>query len=259
MLAPDDIKSLGVGFSRKEIQLHKGMSGLKYYLVILYLRFHLEPTNIVRTSLIEINIECGYSSNSRNVTIYNDWRNIIHKLVSDGYITCSQDIMTVQPTKQFIIEFNYRKNPFYSNDGFVFINKYEYELITSYKTNMNKSAILGVFLFIKQYIINTEYSSGIAYPSKYQIAQGVGISSTTTIDKIINILVELNLLYVKSGFYIEDSMEYGSYIPASNIYSLSKDINIKKCLVELENKYGRPVYTKDTVPGTIKFLEKKKE
>lgn len=232
------------------------MSGLKYYLIILYLRFHLEPINIVRTTLTDIVNECGYSSNSHNTSIYDDWKTIMYELISKEYITCSQDIMNISPIKQLIITFNYKKNPFFTNDSFVFITKNEFDMITSYKTKMNKSVILGVFLFIKQYIIDTEHSSGISYPSKQQIKNGIGISSISTIEKAINILVELKLLYVKSDFYIEDTVNSGSYIPASNAYTLRDDIGIEVYISELENKYGRPVYTKDSVPGKIKFLSK---
>ena len=167
--------------------------------------------------------------------------------------------MKVTPTEEFILTFSHKKNPFFTNDSFVFVTKREFDAITSYVTIMNKSVILGVFLFIKQYIIDTDSSPGIAYPSKNQIAQGIGISSVTTIEKAISILEELNLLYVKSGFYIEDSTENDSYVPASNVYSLCNNISMDKYLTELGNKYGRPVYTSDTVPGTIKFLDKRKK
>lgn len=248
---------LGVGFSKKEIQLHKGIAGLKYYLIVMYLRLHLMPINILPTTLSKLIAKCGYSISTRNSSIYDDWRNIIHRLIDHGYMTCSQDIMTVKPTEEFILTFSCKKNPFYTNDSFVFITKKEFDVITSYKTNMNKSVIMGVYLYIKQYIIDTEYAAGIAYPTKQQIAQGIGVASTTTIEKAINILVELELLYVKTGFYIEDTIEVGHYVPTSNVYSLHNDISNERCITELENKYNRPVYTKDTVPGAIKFLEKK--
>lgn len=248
---------LGVGFSKKEIQLHKGIAGLKYYLIVMYLRLHIMPINILPTTLSKLITKCGYSASSRKTATYDDWRNIIHKLIDDGYMICSHDILTVKPTEEFILTFSHKKNPFYTNDNFVFITKKEFDVITDYKTNMNKSVIMGVYLYIKQYIIDTEHAAGIAYPTKQQIAQGIGVSSTTTIEKAINILVELDLLYVKTGFYIEDTIEVNSYVPASNVYSLNNNISNERCLTELENKYGRPVYTKDTVPGVIKFLKKK--
>ena len=248
---------LGVGFSKKEIQQHKGIAGLKYYLIVMYLRLHIMPINILPTTLSKLITKCGYSAGTRKATIYDDWRNIIHKLIDSGYMACSQNIMTVKPTEEFILTFSDKKNPFYTDDSFVFITKKEFDAITSYKTNMNKSVIMGVYLFIKQYIIDTEHVAGIAYPTKQQIAQGIGVASTTTIEKAINILVELELLYVKTGFYIEDTIEVNSYIPASNVYSLSSNISNERCITELGNKYGRQVYTKDTVPGIIKFLEKK--
>ena len=135
------MSSLGVGFSKKEIQLHKGMSGLKYYLIVLYLRFHLEPVNRVNTTLADIMNECGYSSNSHNASIYDDWRAILKDLISQEYITCSQDIMNVSPSKQLHIIFNYKKNLFFTNDSFVFITKHEFDTISSYRTKMNKSVI----------------------------------------------------------------------------------------------------------------------
>ena len=90
---------LGVGFSKKEIQLHKGIAGLKYYLIVMYLRLHIMPINILPTTLSKLITKCGYSSGTRNTTMYDDWRNIINKLITNGYITCSQDIMTVKPTE----------------------------------------------------------------------------------------------------------------------------------------------------------------
>ena len=257
ILTTEEMDKLGVGFSKKEIQLHKGIAGLKYYLLIIYLRLHIMPINILPTTLSKLVEKCGYSASTRRSTAYDDWRNIIHRLITNGYMTCSQDILTVKPTEEFILTFSHKKNPFYTDDSFVFITKKEFDVITSYKTNMNKSLILGVYLYIKQFIIDTEISTGVAYPTKQQIAQGIGVSSTTTIEKAINILIELELLYVKTGFYIEDTNEVGSYVPASNIYSLNSNISNERCVTELENKYGRPVYTKDKVPGVIKFLERK--
>ena len=239
--------------------MHKGIAGLKYYLIVMYLRLHIMPINILPTTLSKLITRCGYSAGTRNITIYDDWRNIIYKLIDSGYIACSQDIMTVKPNEEFVLTFSDKKNPFYTDDSFVFINKKEFDAITSYKTSMNKSVIIGTYLFIKQFIIDTEIATGIAYPTKQQIAQGIGIASTTTIEKAINILVELELLYVKTGFYIEDTIEFNSYVPASNVYSLQNNISNDRCITELENKYGRPVYTKDSVPGIIKFLEKKSD
>lgn len=254
ILTSEEIDKLGVGFSKKEIQSHKGIAGLKYYLVVMYLRLHIMPVNILPTTLSKLITRCGYSASTRRTTTYDDWRNIIYKLIADGYLTCSQDIMTVKPTEEFVLTFSHSRNLFFTDDSFVFITKKEFDAITSYKTNMNKSVIIGVFIYIKQFIIDADFASGIAYPSKHQIARGIGISSATTIEKAINILVDLNLLYVKSDFYIEDTTDAGSYIPTSNVYTLRDDIDIKVYLKELENKYSRPVYTKNTVPGRIKFL-----
>lgn len=216
------------------------------------------PVNILPTTLSKIITRCGYSASTRRAATYEDWRNIISKLIVNGYVECSHDILTIKPTEEFVLTFSHKKNPFYTKDSFVFITKKEFDAITSYNTNMNKSAIIGVFLYIKQFIIETDYSAGLSYPSKQQIARGVGISSVTTIEKAIDILAELKLLYINSGFYIEDNTNNGVYVPASNVYSI-RPVSVAECITELESKYGKPVYTKDTVPGIIKFLDKKGE
>ena len=41
-LSEKDKQITSVGFSKKEIKNHKGISGLKYYLIILYLRKHVQ-------------------------------------------------------------------------------------------------------------------------------------------------------------------------------------------------------------------------
>ena len=252
-LSKERFATTGVGFSKKEIALHKGISDLKYYLIIMYLRIHIEGGGLVRTSLLDISTECGYSSTSaRRQTFYDDWRSVLSDIVATKGTTCNKDISNVTPTEQFEIQFNDEDNPFYTDDSFVFIMKKEFDAIINSDVK-NKSVLIGVYLYIKQFIIDTPLSPGMAYPTKQQIKNGIGLSSTTTVKSAIDTLVELQLLHMYSDFYIEDSVVAGTYIPASNIYSL-QPLKIESCIQTLESKYGKPVYTKDTVPGIIKFL-----
>jgi hypothetical protein len=255
ILSDEELDSIGVGFSQKQIKLHKGIAGLKYYLIVMYLRFHLESINIVRISLNELVQEVGYSISSRRKSMYDDWRDILNDLIVQGYIMSSEDILTVNPTVQFTITFYPDKNLFFTNDPFVFITKYEFDKIAGSNFTGNKSVLLGVFLYIKKFIFNKD--TGISHPTKYQIKNELGIS-TSTVESAISALEDISLIYIKSGFYIEDTAEPGTYVPASNVYSLSGNIPTDIYIKELEHKYGRPVYTVDTVPGRIKYLSKSK-
>lgn len=44
-------QNVTVGFSKKDFKNHKGITGLKYYLIIMYLRKHLETFGQVTLTL----------------------------------------------------------------------------------------------------------------------------------------------------------------------------------------------------------------
>ena len=65
-LSEKDKQITSVGFSKKEIKDHKGISGLKYYLIILYLRKHVQTFGQVTLTLNDLLQEFGYSTNTNN-------------------------------------------------------------------------------------------------------------------------------------------------------------------------------------------------
>ena len=69
-LPSEEKPNVTVGFSKKEFKNHKGVSGLKYYLIIMYLRKHLETFGQVALTLNQLLEECGYSTKSHNKSIY---------------------------------------------------------------------------------------------------------------------------------------------------------------------------------------------
>ena len=99
-----DKKITSVGFSKKEIKNHKGISGLKYYLIILYLRKHVQTFGQVTLTLNDLLQEFGYSTNTNNKSIYSDFREIIKtEIINKGYASCSADIFVVKPNDLFYL------------------------------------------------------------------------------------------------------------------------------------------------------------
>ena len=181
-LTNEEKQNVTVGFSKKEFKNHKGVSGLKYYLIVMYLRKHLETFGQVTLTLNRLLEECGYSTKSHNKSIYSDFREIIKtEIINKGYATCDVDIFTVNPTEMFSLQLSDKKNIFYAKDNFVQFSVYEYECIANSNGKINKSVLAGVYLFIKQYIIDypsdTISTPRISYPSKQQIKKGIGIST----------------------------------------------------------------------------------
>lgn len=258
----EEKKNITVGFSKKEFKNHKGISGLKYYLIVMYLRKHLETFGQVSLTLNQLLEECGYSTKSHNKSIYSDFREIIKtEIINKGYAACNVDIFTIHPTEMFSLQLSDKKNIFYTKDNFVQFSIDEYEHISNAKCKVNKSVLVGVYLFIKQYImsysIDTISPPSISFPSKQQIKKGTAIASTTTIENAISILANMEMIYVRSDMFVEYEKEKGLYIPTRNVFALKREeLYGDTILIELERVYGRKVYNKEDVPGKIKYLEK---
>ena len=259
---PNEEKSnVTVGFSKKEFKNHKGVSGLKYYLIVMYLRKHLETFGQVTLTLNRLLEECGYSTKSHNKSIYSDFREIIKtEIINKGYATCDVDIFTVNPTEMFSLQLSDKKNIFYTKDNFVQFSVDEYENISNASAKINKSVLAGVYLFIKQYIIESDVPiPKVSYPSKQQIKKGIGIASTTTIENAISTLSEMGMIYVRSEMFVENTEVEGEFIPTRNVFALNEEeLYGDEILVELEKVYRRKVYDREDVTGRIKFLDKEK-
>lgn len=265
-LTEQDKNNVIVGFSKKSFKYHKGISGLKYYLIVMYFRKHLETFGQVSFTLNKLLEECGYSTKSHNKSIYDDFINIIeNEIIKKGFAFSDDNIFTIKPNQLYRLSLSTEKSLFFTEENFVQISIKEFETIANSNIgSINKSVLIGVYLFIKQFILDessiTENLCRISYPSKQQIKKGIGIASLTTIESAISILESLKLIYVGSDMFVEDSDEADVYIPTRNVYALSEDmINNDAVLVELEDIYKRRVYRKNNVPGNIKFLNKEKD
>lgn len=257
-------QNITVGFSKKDFKNHKGVSGLKYYLVIMYLRKHLQTFGEVYLTLNNLLEECGYSTRSHNKSIYSDFREIIKtELINKGYASCDVDIFTINPTEMFRLQLSEKKNIFYTKDNFVQFSISEYEKISNSDSKINKSILVGVYLFIKQYIMDypsdTISPPRISFPSKQQIKKGIGISSYTTIENAISFLTEMKMIYIRTDMFVENTEEENIYVPTRNVFALDvEELNGDAILIELERIYGKKVYNRNDVPGEVRYLEKQK-
>ena len=247
-LSKENKKNTFVNFSKNDIKNHTGTSGLKYYLIVMYLRKHLEIFGEVSFTLNKLLDECGYSTKTHNTSIYSDFKNIIKtEIIDKGFASCNEDIIKINPLRLIVLELSPTKNIFYTDDNFVGINVAEYEKITSSNIGKtNKAILLGVYLYIKHFIPSDKVipkdCPRLAYPSKQQIKKGVGISSLTTIESAISILEELGMIYVDRDTYIESPEEDGVYIRARNVYALEKQhIGNDGVIQALSDLYGKPV------------------
>ena len=257
-LSEKDKKITSVGFSKKEIKNHKGISGLKYYLIIL--RKHVQTFGQIALTLNDLLQEIGYSTKTNNKSIYSDFREIIKtELINKGYASCNADIFVVKPNDLFYLQLSYERNVFFTEDSFVQITISEYEKICSLSSKINKSILLGIYLYIKQYII--DYSGDItpakiSFPSKSQIAKGLD-TSISTVENGLSVLESYKLIYIRRDMFVENKKEEGIYVPTRNVYALdSKELEGDAVLIELERIYGKRIYNKEDVPGEIKYLTK---
>lgn len=261
-LSEKDKKITSVGFSKKEIKNHKGISGLKYYLIILYLRKHVQTFGQIALTLNDLLQEIGYSTKTNNKSIYSDFREIIKtELINKGYASCNTDIFVVKPNDLFYLQLSYERNVFFTGDNFVQITISEYEKICSLSSKINKSILLGIYLYIKQYIM--DYPGDIApakisFPSKSQIAKGLD-TSIQTVENGLSVLESYKLIYIRRDMFVENKKEEGVFVPTRNVYAIDpSELEGDTVLIELERIYGKRIYNKEDVPGEIKYLAKMK-
>lgn len=257
----DKKQDVSVGFSKKSFIRHQGIQGLKYYLVIMYLRIHLDTFGKISMTLADLMGECGYSTNGHNLSSYITFRNIIHDLEVNEYIqVLDSDVLTVKPTTFFKVQLSEVKNIFFSSGNFVLFTAEEYETITRANTSINRSVLAGVYLYIKQFITQDEsmieYGFNVAYPTKKAIAESLGLSSIRSIEAAIKCLSESGLIYISHTFFMEDTKNPGKFIPTRNIYGLSpKYVSDENCIAVLEDLYGKKIYRKNDISiEKIKYL-----
>lgn len=226
----------------------------------MYLRKHLQPFGEICFTLNRMMNECGYSTNTHVQSIYDDFRRIIQEeIIDEGYAEIDTDIMSVASNEFVTMKLSSKKNLLFVEDNFVQISVYEFDTIATYRgSRVNKAMLMGVFIFIKQFILQDGCDGmypKIAYPSKLQIRDGIGVAAISTIENAIKILVDLKLLYVKTDLFVADYNSDTVFVPARNVYALNPDeLQDGIVMQELSDFYGRAVCDKENISGKIRYL-----
>ncbi len=249
-------KKATVTIDRKKLSEHMGVKGLKYFLVIGYLRKHLQSIGNVKLSLNELILGCGGSLTYRAVSKYKDYRNIIKELSENKLVNIQADIDKVKPSTYFDIICT--KELFEKKNNFVVFNVYEFDKIIGFADgSISKAALVGVYLYVKQFITlkpDLSYGNYFVFPSLSDMSADLGIS-VKTCRYALKELVDIGLLFCLENFYIEEKSKKNYYVPTRCTYALDKKYlvpqNVKNAMADF---YGRPVYEENEVLGNIIFL-----
>lgn len=248
--APEDIS---VPFSKKSFKHHQREDGLKFYLVVTFLRKYLTSLGQAHFTLQRMLDECGYSPTARSSKVREHFVCILNHLRDNKFISYDCDLECIKGNQLLTINLLPDKNLFFTKDNFVLFTLREFNSITQSKVKSNPCILTGVFLFIKQHIYMTDddkTTRAIAYPSKRAICKALGYSSTTTIEKAISDLILSGLLYKSPTMYIQDEEQENVYYYIRNAFSLCKDdLKINYCIGELSNFYGvNKIYLDSELP-----------
>lgn len=265
-LTDEDKNDIGVGFPKDSFIDHKGISELKYYLIVMYLRKHTEIFGRIFVSIYELMDECGYSTKSHSKKSYDDFRQIFKREIIDKeYATTNiPNLESISPNTYFQIQLQTGKSLFYTNGNYVFFTIAEFEKIASAPSGVSKSILAAVYLYIKQFITvgttSTEYATRVAFPSIRKMQNTLGVTSKVTINNAVKILCELKLIYRRYNLYVEDLKGKNCCVPARTVFALDeKYINTDYCISQLEAYYGKKVYTATNVPTSIIYINQKND
>lgn len=203
-------------------------------LIAAYLKFHITPLNTVNTTLNEMVSTCGYSVKGNSKETNAVFKEALKEMIEDKYIRID-NIDEIKNSQFFIIYCNYSKL-FHCASNFVLLSYEEFKVITTSNTSTKKTNLLHGYLLIKQYIYDSLIVNcpKLAYPSKKDITDKLGFSSDTSTETLLNELVELKLLYVKTGMYIKKD---DKLVPTRNVYAIDKK-QLKYAVNVLKKFYG---------------------
>lgn len=253
-----DPADIFIGINKNDFKNNTFSDDGKYYLTLCYLRKHCLFNGIVKFTINDMMIECGYSTHTRNQANIDGFKEMLKILEQNNFISLNTDIQSSSKNTLITAIINKNNNPFIAESPFITINISEFDKLTKTNTLSNKSLLISVFMAIKCYIFSTEQSSicQVGFPSIRNIRTAAHVSSDTTVNKAIKDLISLKLIYTKSDMYISDKNK-NTYYPARNIYTLDKSY-IENGVAQAElihyyNMRGKSLFVKDELPKDAKI------
>lgn len=180
---------------------------LKY----LYYRLFFKKSILENNITITINGLCklmDVNSEQKRIKALKERLLFLEKL---GYIKNNCDLKTIKKNEEFEIEFILDDNIY--EDGFTFINKYQYENFLKLKQT---TALIYLFLLKSE---NSKYGYAFCSMSFIQINLKIG---TTTMQEGIKELIELGLIEIKNDNY-KINLGEGKFRNTNNRYYISKE------------------------------------
>ena len=184
--------------------------------VMAYLKFNAALNNNVGISIELLAKQFGYKPNHRKGKINEQITKSLEWLQARDCIYIMEDLDNVKCNDAFIVNLNPDSEIMNPVEKFVSITENDFHRITT--VDSYKQDLLSVYLNIKKYLDNRSH---ICYPSHRALCYDCQISSTGTMNNIINSLKKIGLLYTYNPgkFTLNGKTKY-----ANNFYSFEDGI-----------------------------------
>lgn len=205
-------------------------------LIMAYLKINSALNGSIGISINMLVQNIGYIPNTRKNRINDKVISSIKWLEDKKYILIETELEIDKESKIrkckefdklrssdcFIIHIN-NESPFFNpQKNYVILNETEFVTLVQYPTVLDRQDLLNVYLNIKKFINFSSDSDKLCYPSHTTLCRDCKISSTGSMNKLIDELVAMGLLYKYNAGKYEDTN--GNTKFANNFYALEDNV-----------------------------------
>ena len=214
-------------------------------LTVAYLKIYSSISGYIGLSINKLVNRIGYKPNRHDGKINKIVYNTLLDLEKEGHIYILDKFDGKNSNECFSIQINQDSDLFNTDADYVILTESEFNKIAESKTKLDKQDLLNVYLNIKKFINMSKDLYQICYPSHKKLCNDCKISSTGSMNKIIQCLIDTGVLfkynsgqyidskgipkYVNSCYAIEDGvLDQEKCDEAMKIYYSSQGISIDK-------------------------------
>ena len=200
-----------------------------------YLKIYSSMSGYVGLSINTLVKRIGYKPDRHDGKINSIVTKTLIDLEKMGQIFILDNFDKINSNECFIIQINDESELFYPESDYVILSENEFNTIVNTSEKCDRQDLLNVFLNIKKYINMGKDFNKACYPSHKTLCRDCNISSTGTINKLTDVLVNIGLLYkYNSGKYIDSK---GKVKFANSFYALEQDSLDQNACDELIKSY----------------------